>query len=527
MGKLRQRIESMGPMAALGAGGAAILVLLLAIVGAIKVSHHGSSKSSVAARGAATTTSSPGALSPVTGGQTAATQPGGAPVPGGAASAGGAARSSGGQSVSSGGTRAGASNPNSYVSPTGGDTTGVFKDHVEWGLHAPKTFNGAPLPIADDPLKGVKIYLTAINNAGGVAGRKIVEEFADDSYTVDGAKAAANTLINDKHVFHISGTLGVDQIAIVAAAAAKAHTPYMAGGGSEVPFRTIGMYQEAGSYDTHLVMLAKFLAKESTSNPASPYFHLKRIGVSALNSVYLQPSVDAFHSAVDATGVLEWGCEVKVAKYTDSSNTHNYSDQLQTLQNNCGGTGKHADIVVPAQDPLTTQLQVQQCPANGCTFKWTMSDFAHDDDVALGIIEPAGQWNGVRGLSGGCYYEVYKDPKYDGKCGNLKQAHDAWIAGTDASDKQGDWDSHGQGGVAGYQITHFWLTALKNAGADLTRQRFVSALSAYKGFDDLVTGPITFAGSPNIAHGIDEMAVYQAQADGKWTQASDGLVGSF
>ena len=42
-----------------------------------------------------------------------------------------------------------------------------------------------------------------------------------------------------------------------------------------------------------------------------------------------------------------------------------------------------------------------------------------------------------------------------------------------------------------------------------------------------MTGPITFAGSPNLAHGIDVMAVYQAQADGKWQQVSDGLVSSF
>ena len=109
------------------------------------------------------------------------------------------------------------------------------------------------------------------------------------------------------------------------------------------------------------------------------------------------------------------------------------------------------------------------------------------------------------------------------KCGRLKAAHDAWVSVKD----QADWDENGQGGVSGYQIVHFWLKALKDAGSDLTRERFAAALSAYQGYDDLVTGTITFKGSPNIAHGIDLMAVYEVGSDNKWKQISDGLVGSF
>src|SRR3712207_7606253 len=47
-----------------------------------------------------------------------------------------------------------------------------------------------------------------------------------------GAQTSAQRLINDEKVFMVSGTLGIDQIAIVANEAAKRGVPYTAAGGS-------------------------------------------------------------------------------------------------------------------------------------------------------------------------------------------------------------------------------------------------------------------------------------------------------
>src|SRR5205085_12326174 len=116
---------------------------------------------------------------------------------------------------------------------------------------------------------------------------------------------------------------------------------------------------------------------------------------------------------------------------------------------------------------------------------WSFSDFAHDEDTSLKIVAPHGEWTGVRGLSGGCYYQEYATAR-SARCAQLKAAHDAWVSVAG----QSDWDSHGQGGVTGYQVTHFWLKALKDAGRDLTRERFTAALETYDRYDDLVTGPI-------------------------------------
>ena len=53
----------------------------------------------------------------------------------------------------------------------------------------------------------------------GVNGRTLDYQIADDRYTVDGGKQAANQLVNDYKPFLISGTLGIDHIFQVASAA--------------------------------------------------------------------------------------------------------------------------------------------------------------------------------------------------------------------------------------------------------------------------------------------------------------------
>jgi ABC-type branched-subunit amino acid transport system substrate-binding protein len=500
----------------LGLGGASILIMSAGILGAIKVGGQ-----KIATGNEPTTEVSPG-------------DAGGSPTVDPAAEAAAQAAAQQAARSTTGTARRAGIAAKDLESTVGATRVGVTPDAIRWGLHAPKTFDGAPLPLADDPLLGVDIYLQHINQAG-IHGRKIQKFFADDRYTVEGAKGASNDLLNDKQVFYVSGTLGVDQVATVAAAARDtkpAPTPYMAAGGSEADFKSIGMYQIAGSYDTHLIMLAEFLAKESAKPPCqalpgsipanetcqpgqSIYGGRKKVAAVELDSKYISGSVESLKNAVTANG-LEWVGKVGVPKFTDASNTHVYTGQCLALQQ------MGAQIVVPATDPLTT---TNMTVTGGCEqFRWTMSNFAHDSDVALDLMQR--KWTNARGLSGGCYYEEW-NTALAGKCAKLKEAHDAWVAINPQASGGGSWSQDGQGGISGYQITHFWLAALKNIGPDPTREKFVAALSAYVNYNDLVTGPLTFKGVPNIAHGIDVMAVYEAQSNGKWKQISDGLVKSF
>ncbi|HUP86550.1 MAG TPA: ABC transporter substrate-binding protein [Acidimicrobiales bacterium] len=529
MSRFREWQARPGGGLVVGLGGAAVILCMIAIVGAFGIGHDRVETQLDAASGSAPTTIPSDAavtditLAPVEGealpeGGPAAMVPGGAPAPratvapraGGASPPGGAAAPAGGSQPAGG---AGAA---PTASAPGETRVGVSATEIKWAVHAPVTFDGAPLNLAEDPIEGLGYYVRYVNENGGINGRKIKmtgpeKGVYDDRYTVDGAKQAADA-INGDQPFFVSGTLGVDQIAVIAAEARKRGYPYLAAGGSEEPFKSIGMFQIAASYDTHLQRLAQFLGKE-VQKPDSPYFNRKKIGVTRLNSDYIKPAVEvSFRNALQAAGLTL----TKVVTINKPTEQTSYASQISDLKN------AGVEVVVPAQDPISTSRMVAECATQQCGWKWSVSDFAHESDTALALM--GGTWAGVRGLAGGCYYlseNAYK-PEF---CGAMNRAHEEWVA-MDA-DKEDGWKKDGQGGASAYQIVHIWLTALRSLGGDPTREKLVAALNNQENFSDLVSSPITYKGSPNIAHGAEGMVVYEAQPNVTWKQLTPGFVNSF
>jgi ABC-type branched-subunit amino acid transport system substrate-binding protein len=495
--QVRELRGKTGAAAVVGLGAAAIWITLLAIVGAIALSGDRNNSNRVTAGGRARTGTGGGAaLAP---GETVPgdTTPDGQPA-GSGSDAGGAAGPGGGDSVAGGD---GATTP----SASGGDTTGVTDSEIKIGVHAPITFSGVPLNLAEDPIKGVHTYTDYINANGGINGRKIVLDIQDDRYDSDGARNSAQTLINDHQNFMVSGTLGIDQIAIVATEAANRGVPYTAAGGVEsapIP----GMYQVAASYTTHAQKLAQFMASDPKLKD------LKKVGVIAVDSDFVKPLVEEFKAAL-----APYGFQVVAAVYNQKPvDNPPYDSYIATLKQ--AGT----QVLVPLTDPLTTQQIVQRCAGGlGCNWTYSFSNFAHDSDTALTLFTPTWATQQVRGLSSGCYYQA---PEVDGdNCGQMKVAREQWVA----ANGQSDWDENGSGGASGYQIVSFLKGAMQNAGADLTRERFRDALSAYDGYSDLISGPITFAGSANTMHGAEKMVVLEAQTNNKYKMISPGFVDGF
>jgi ABC-type branched-subunit amino acid transport system substrate-binding protein len=509
--RLRGKI---GLQAVLGLGGVAVLLLVLAVIGAVKVSNdNGGSKTATKAAGGATQVNSgiqPGQAAPSTSSTAAARAA--TPAPGAAAGSVGTAAPSAGGSTAAGSTTKG-----TLPSAPGATRLGVSQSTIKVGIHAPVTLNGAPLSIAADAIEGIKSYIAAINQAGGVNGRTIDYQIADDRYTVDGGKQAANQLVNDYKPFIISGTLGIDQIFQVASAAHGAGIPYMAAGGPDQAsdiFRNLGMYEIAGTYDMHMSKLADFLGKE-IQRLGSPY-HLKtKVGVSVLNSPYILPSVKPFSDALARNG-LSLVKSVAIEKPTDQTS---YGTQLQQLRD--AGT----QIFVPMQDPITTSREVAECRTQGCSWTYSFSDFAHDGDPDLALMQGEFTRLQVEGLSSACYYNAQNanDPKF---CAAMGSAHQIWIQQHGGGQKgEVDWQQHGSGGSAGYQVDHFFLKAMKDMGTDPTREKFVASLNAYNGYDDLVTGPISL-NQPDHMRGVSSMVVLQAGV-GHYSQITPGLVDQF
>jgi len=389
--------------------------------------------------------------------------------------------------------------------PPGGDATGVTADAIKIGVHAPITFSGVPLNLAEDPIKGLQTYTEVLNQNGGINGRKIVLDIQDDRFDSEGARRAANALINDNKNFMVSGTLGIDQIAIVAAEAANRGVPYTAAGGNEakpIP----GMFQLSTSYTTHVLQLADYMAID-------PKYAGKRVGILVSDSEFIRPVADQFKARLEAKGLT---VSAIVANQKPAQNP-DYNGYILEF------TRTGTEVVVPLTDPLTTQQIVQRCAAGAaCGWTYSFSNFAHDSDTALTLLAPTWGQQRVRGLSGACYYLA---PQVDdrAKCANMAAARDQYVAARG----QPAWQEDGSGAAAGYQIVSFLKGALTAPGGELTRQRFSAALRMYRGYDDLVSGPITFAGSANTMVGASRMSVLEAQSNNKYKMISDGLLGGF
>jgi ABC-type branched-subunit amino acid transport system substrate-binding protein len=426
-------------------------------------------------------------------------------------------------------------------STVGATREGVHADHFEFGIHGPLTLDGAPLNLAEDPVTGFKGFITHLNRKGGVNGRKVRMFLEDDRYTTAGGRQAADRLTKEIKPFMISGTLGIDQIHKVMLAAHGAKIPYFAGGGPEPEFKGLGMFQNLSSYDQYSGFLVDYICKYGKSYVGGEV----RLGTTTLNSDLIIPVEKRFVSALEKRKCVKTPVDPKArGKINKPTEQTSYTAQALDLRSAYGGAG--ANLVVPLQDPISTSRQVLEWSSGGYRPKWTFSNFAHDADLVLTLMQ--GQWTGTRGLSGACYYHPKGGGKpYDAKlCAAMGEAHRQWVglgsvtydqnAGGNVGGKgsynytESSWETDGSGGAAGYQGIGFWVGAMKAIGTDPTREKFAAALAAYDGYSNLITGPITFKGSSNRMIGAKRFVVLEGQENLEYKQIvslTPGLVDHF
>jgi len=537
MKNLLKRLEAIqhgGPQlvtALLAIGGAAALLLVIAVIGLFTVGGDaggGSSKLATGSTGSTESTATTvGSLDSVAPGSGETTVPGAAPTTPGATPGKGTATTTKGTKTTTAAGGGGSTTPVTEAPPAageaalpkGGSTVGVTAQSIKYGVHAPITFNKAPVPLAGPVVRGVKTFVQFLNDNGGINGRKIDLQVVDDEFTPEGAKNAANTLINDQKVFFISGTLGVDQIQVVADQSNRAKVPYFAGGGNEPQFKDLNVHQILSSYDTHVIKLAQFMGKDDM-------YKGKKVGVIVSDTPLINPAVtNIFKAELEKNGLSLVAVE-KVQK-----------PEVQSAQGYAGITlnfkSKNVQVVVPLTDPINTSGLVRQCQTEGgCPWTYSFSDFAHDGETALTLFADTWGQQKVRGLSGACYANAPDAQLNDtAKCGSMGKAKaqfetvkgkGAWTA----SQSDGDGTSAGYNSGAGYQLVGFWTKAMRDLGTEVTRERLIASANRYDGYNDLITGPITYK-NVNIAHGAEKMTVLEAQTGQKYKMISDGFVDGF
>ena len=450
--------------------------------------------------------------------------------------------------VSEGGAQApsGAKQPDvPATSKPGATREGIFSDHFEFGVHAPATLDGVPLSVAEDPITGVKGYVTYLNRQGGINGRKMKIYPVDDRYTTAGGQQAADQLTKEIKPFMISGTLGIDQIAKVAKAANARKIPYIAGGGPEPEFKDVSMYQLLSSYDQYLDMTIDFICTHGKKYLGVSNASGIRLGTTTLNSENILPVEKRFVSKISARKCVRTPVDGR-ARGTINKPTEqtSYSSQMLDLRSAYANQG--ANLIIPLQDPITTSRQVQEWAASGYEPKWTIANFAHDGNTVLDLM--AGRWTGTRIMSGACYYHPTGggQPYNASRCAKMGEAHKQWVAlGNVQYDEnaggsfggkssynytEDSWQTDGSGGAAGYQIVYFPVGAMKAIGTDPTREKFFAAMNGYVNYSDIITGPITFKGSSNKMVGAKKFVLLEARSNRQYRQVTEitpGLVDHF
>ena len=119
------------------------------------------------------------------------------------------------------------------ASPTPGNSqdrgpaskSGVFDDRVVFGQSA--AFSGPAQELGLNMQLGILSAFHEINQAGGVNGRQLELEFADDAYEPEAAIANTLQLINENGVFALIGAVGTPTSRSATPVAEDAGVPYM------------------------------------------------------------------------------------------------------------------------------------------------------------------------------------------------------------------------------------------------------------------------------------------------------------
>ncbi|MEY2424865.1 MAG: branched-chain amino acid transport system substrate-binding protein, partial [Actinomycetota bacterium] len=100
--------------------------------------------------------------------------------------------------------------PHSTLFKANEDSIGITKNSITLCAHAALTY-GAAFNTSDADLN---VFWSAINDAGGIYGRKVSVTYENDNYEPDTAVAAA-TACKQKNIFFLLGGIGFDQIPAV------------------------------------------------------------------------------------------------------------------------------------------------------------------------------------------------------------------------------------------------------------------------------------------------------------------------
>ncbi len=368
-------------------------------------------------------------------------------------------------------------------------TVGVTDTEVHIGIHVPESRGGIPLGSILGIQDLSKAYWAAINKAGGVNGRTVVAEFADDGYDVAKALDACREL-ESKNVLFISGTSGADQIVACGQYALGKNIPYLSLGVSEAGLTDQPGYRALTiTYDRQSKLAAQYIVNHLGGKT-------KKTAVVMFNSPNVDNARKLFRDELTNLG----GTLVADDLVDKQGNANELAAECLKLKQ------ANAEVVYLLALPTIASTMARSCAEQGYKPQMLMPA----NSAACGYSDPLY----AAELSGCLGFAAIKVARESGSP-LVAEAESAWKA------TFGDRAFPSDGELL-WGLFDVYREALERAGKNLSRRSFLEALDNMNGYDNELFNPIDFNGT-NVAS--DSVVVQRAdkskmqfdQVVGEWT----------
>jgi branched-chain amino acid transport system substrate-binding protein len=422
------------------------------------------------ASGAPTAVKAPGGTSGA--GATSAGASGSAPVARNAA----ASSPAGGTSPAGGGGSAASPSPGptpgtpGLGSPGAGDKTGVTQGDVLFGIHMP--LSGPVGVLVGNGWKGTDAYFKAVNDGGGVNGRKLKLVVSDDKYSAQGAASAIRDLVDSKKVFAVACPVGVDQCSVAVDYANSKGVPYLSGGFREKYLEDKPWaFPVTASYPYGGARLLDYMFQKRG------YTAKRKIGLFWLHS----ENLDEMGAAADAELAKLGGGKFAV-KYPAEKDQSDFSAAVTKFQS------AGVDTVWFHTAPDLSTKFAAQAKLLGYQPQYVFTLPVGGDIWAAAA---GGNLDKGFGLAG------FADPQWSGTARFQEQFHKYY------PDEQAD-----EFNLLCYAIGVVYVEGLKQAGADLGRDAFARAMSKVD-IDTGISQPISYTQRGRIGGPNSKFAVWE------------------
>lgn len=352
--------------------------------------------------------------------------------------------------------------PRTTLFPADKDRVGITDAEIVLCAHAALTYGTAFGTTKDD----LNVYWTAINNAGGVFGRKVRVEYQNDNYDPATAVAAATNCRDSFHPFMILGGIGFDQIPAVRTWAEQ---------NKELYFHHTATVEGSDALRYSYTGLPSVERMGAVfADVAAARFAGQGVGIIKRGSSNWEPGVKSFKAESKPKGVkIVLEREVQV-------NKGNYTQDILDLKS------ADAKVVWVWLNALESTQFIKQAKAQGYSPNFLVFPFnLTSQTLGNDALTPP--------LTGVAMYNAYSKGDRSGSFASYKDDLDQFEAQYQAIDPGVDL-----GGVGGDLLFLNWSAQksfhqlLIKCGKDCSRDRFLDVISGLKASTNTSACPLDF-----------------------------------